>query len=157
VRFLSAGDPRPPARRAPRPRLRLGREPDPWEWPDWSYAIPDGTFGNRFDDPEGQYRVLYASAERGTTFRECLARFRPDPAIVAAEIAENDGDENSPRLLPAGWVALTWLQNRRIGSGRLIGEFCDIGQWPVLLVIAPCARGPPSPTSSRSNSVPAPR
>jgi hypothetical protein len=106
---------------------RLGREPDPWEWPDWSYAIPDGTFGNRFDDPDGQYRVLYASAERETTFRECLARFRPDPAIVAAEIVENDNDENSPRTLRAGRVALTWLQNRRIGTGRLIGEFCDIG------------------------------
>jgi hypothetical protein len=106
---------------------RLGREPDPWEWPDWSYAIPDGTFGNRFDDPEGQYRVLHASAERETTFRECLARFRPDPAIVAAEIAENDDDENSPRTLPAGRIALTWLQNRRIGTGRLIGEFCDNG------------------------------
>ena len=106
---------------------RLGREPDPWKWPDWSYASPDGTFGNRFDDPEGQYRVLYASAERETTFRECLARFRPDPAIVAAEIAENDDDENSPRTLPAGRVALTWLQNRRIETARLIGEFCDIG------------------------------
>ena len=80
-----------------------------------------------FDDPEGQYRVLYASAERETSFRECLARFRPDPAIVAAEIVENDDDENSPRTLPAGRVALTWLQNRRVGTGRLIGEFCDIG------------------------------
>lgn len=106
---------------------RLGREPDPWEWPDWSYASPGGTFGNRFDDPEGQYRVLHASAERETTFRECLARFRPDPAIVAAEIVENDDDENSPRTLAAGRVALTWLQNRRIGTARLIGEFCDIG------------------------------
>jgi RES domain len=106
---------------------RLGREPDPWEWPDWSYASPDGTFGNRFDDPEGQYRVLYASAEPETTFRECLARFRPDPAIVAIEIVENDDDENSPRRLPAGRVALSWLQNRCIGTGRLIGEFCDIG------------------------------
>ena len=104
---------------------RLGREPDPWEWPDWSYASPDGTFGNRFDDPEGQYRVLYASAERETTFRECLARFRPDPAIGAAEIVENDDDENSPRTLAAGRVALSWLQNRRIGTGRLIGVFCS--------------------------------
>jgi len=88
---------------------------------------PRWQFGNRFDDPEDQYRVLYASAERETTFRECLARFRPDPAIVVAEIAENDDDENSPRTLPAGRIALTWLQNRRIGTGRLIGEFCDIG------------------------------
>jgi hypothetical protein len=106
---------------------RLGRVPDPWDWPDWSYAIPDGTFGNRFDDPGRQYRVLYASAQRETTFRECLARFRPDPAVVGAEIAENDDDENSPQTLPAGRVSLTWLQNRRMGTGRLTGEFCDIG------------------------------
>jgi hypothetical protein len=33
------------------PLYRLGRPPDPWAWPDWSYAAPDGTFGNRYDDP----------------------------------------------------------------------------------------------------------
>src|SRR6516225_2342552 len=32
---------------------RIGREPDPWSVPDWASAGPDGTFGNRFDDPEG--------------------------------------------------------------------------------------------------------
>jgi hypothetical protein len=45
--------------RSPQVRLfRLGRKPDPWEPPDWSRAQPDGTFGNRFDDPSGNYRVL---------------------------------------------------------------------------------------------------
>ena len=39
------------------PLYRLGRHPDPWVWPDWSYAAPDGTFGNRYDDPQGSYRV----------------------------------------------------------------------------------------------------
>jgi hypothetical protein len=29
------------------PLHRLGRNPDPWACPDWSYAAPDGTFGNR--------------------------------------------------------------------------------------------------------------
>lgn len=61
---------------------RLGRRPDPWAWPDWRYAGPDGTFGNRFDDPQGIYRVLYASTQRLATFRECLAPFRPDPAVI---------------------------------------------------------------------------
>lgn len=28
---------------------RLSRRPDPWAWPDWSYADADGTFVNRFD------------------------------------------------------------------------------------------------------------
>ena len=74
---------------------RLGRVPDAWEWPDWSYVNPDGTFGNRYDDPEAQYRVLYASTEREATFRESLARYRADPAIVAAEISTAD-DEGAP-------------------------------------------------------------
>ena len=31
---------------------RLGRMPDPWAVLDWASAGPDGTFGNRFDDPD---------------------------------------------------------------------------------------------------------
>jgi predicted ATPase len=31
---------------------------------DWSRVHSDGTFGNRFDDPTGYYRVLYASSQR---------------------------------------------------------------------------------------------
>jgi hypothetical protein len=33
---------------------RLARQPDAWSWPDWAYAGPDGTFGNRYDDPQGE-------------------------------------------------------------------------------------------------------
>ena len=56
------------------PLYRLGRYPDPWAWRDWSYSAPDGTFGNRYDDPDGSYRVLYASSERAGAFVETLAR-----------------------------------------------------------------------------------
>ncbi|HEV2396254.1 MAG TPA: hypothetical protein VGS27_04900, partial [Candidatus Sulfotelmatobacter sp.] len=45
---------------------------------DWSRANSDGTFGNRFDDPEGYYRVLYAASQKLSCFLETLARFRPD-------------------------------------------------------------------------------
>ena len=45
----------------PETLFRLARRPDPWAWPDWSYADPGGTFGNRYDDPDGRYRVLYAA------------------------------------------------------------------------------------------------
>ncbi|HEV3321974.1 MAG TPA: RES domain-containing protein [Solirubrobacteraceae bacterium] len=65
------------------PLYRLARAPDPWAWPDWAYAGLDGTFGNRWDDPLGSYRVLYASTRRVGTFIETLARFRPDLAVVA--------------------------------------------------------------------------
>lgn len=63
--------------------FRLGRRPDPWEWPDWAYADADGTFGNRYDDPLGIYRVPYASTQRVATFVECLAYYRPDIDVLA--------------------------------------------------------------------------
>jgi hypothetical protein len=69
------------------PLFRLGRLPDAWAWPDWAYAGEDGTFGNRFDDPAAEYRVLYASTQRVGAFLETLARLRPDPAIVAEQIS----------------------------------------------------------------------
>jgi hypothetical protein len=106
---------------------RLGRRPDPWEWPDWSHAGADGTFGNRFDDPASDYRVLYASSQREAAFRECLARFRPDPAVLAATIIDNDDDPHSPATLPAGQVPLRWLRDRCMGSARLQGIYCDLG------------------------------
>ena len=36
---------------------RIGRMPDPWAWPPWEAQHSDNTFGNRWDDPEGVYRV----------------------------------------------------------------------------------------------------
>ena len=60
------------------PVFRLGRRPDAWQPPDWFLAQSDGTFGNRFDDPDGYYRVLYASSQRLACFIETLARFRPE-------------------------------------------------------------------------------
>ena len=62
---------------------RLGRRPDPWAPPDWASAGPDGAFGNRFDDPDATYRVLYASSQRLGCFVETLARFRIDPTLLA--------------------------------------------------------------------------
>jgi len=105
------------------PIYRLGRDPDPWAWPDWSYAGPDGTFGNRWDDPYGSYRVLYASSQRVGTFVETLARFRPDLEVVAAlnEIEGEDEDE------AAGVVPRRWLRGRRIGEATALGRFVDVG------------------------------
>ena len=69
--------------KAPGVIYRLGRKPDPWAPPDWALAGPDGTFGNRFDDPDATYRVLYASSQRLGCFVETLARFRIDPTLLA--------------------------------------------------------------------------
>jgi hypothetical protein len=103
------------------PLHRLGRYPDPWVWPDWSYAAPDGTFGNRYDDPHGSYRVLYASSERVGAFLETLARFRPDLDVLA-ELDRIEGDDEPPPAVPR-----TWLAGRLIGEATVEGRFVDVG------------------------------
>lgn len=104
------------------PLYRLARTPDPWAWPVWSYAGPDGTFGNRWDDPLGSYRVLYASRQRLGAFVETLASFRPDLSVLAG-LERIEGDDD---LLAPGVVPLRWLEGRRIGKMSFTGDFVDI-------------------------------
>lgn len=105
---------------------RIGRRPDPWSWPDWVYAGEDGTFDHRYDDPAGEYRVLYASSDRLNPFLETLARFRPDPAIAATEIARDPRDEGFPTA-PPGQIPAKWLEERLLGIARCDAAFADIG------------------------------
>jgi hypothetical protein len=101
---------------------RVGRAPNPWAWRDWASVGADGTFGNRWDDPGSTYRVLYAATDRLGAFLEVLATLRPDPHVLA-EMQKIQGDEPSPpRRLPADWLA-----RRRMGTGRLVGAFADVG------------------------------
>jgi len=103
---------------------RVGRAPDPWAWPDWSNAAADGTFGNRYDDLQSSYRVLYASSRRLGAFVEVLARFRPDPHILK-ELQEMEGEDE--RSLGPGQLDPSWLERRRIGEASVEGRFADIG------------------------------
>ncbi len=106
------------------PVYRLARGPDPFAWPDWAYAQPDGTFGNRWDDPRGEYRVLYASSRLGA-FVETLGRFRADPALVDA-LAEIEGEADAD-VMGAGQVPAEWIADRVIGSCKVEGEFGAVG------------------------------
>ena len=121
-----------PALATARPRgdlHRVARGADAWAWPAWAYAGEDGTFGNRFDDPAGEYRVLYASSPRVGAFLETLARYRTDPAIAAEydEIAiEPEDAERYPTIAP-GVVPGAWCSARTIGTARHDGPFADIG------------------------------
>lgn len=101
---------------------RLGRRPDPWAAPDWASAGPDGTFGNRFDDPDATYRVLYASSQRLGCFLETLARFRIDPKLLA-ELAEIEGDDDH---FPLGEVPVEWVEKRIMGVATANGEYADV-------------------------------
>ena len=117
---------------AARPRgdiYRIGRAPDAWEWPPWEYAGEDGTFGNRYDDPRGEYRVLYACSQRLGAFIETLARYRTDPALVAAydQIVVDEADADAFPTIPPGVVPTDWRLTRAIGTARHPGPFADIG------------------------------
>lgn len=102
------------------PLFRLAHRPNPWAWPPWTYCRR----ANRWDDPTDTYRVLYASTERRATFLETLARFRPDPAVVAGLAAIAGHDEGA---LPPGHVPSSWVTARMIGSATVGGHFADIG------------------------------
>lgn len=119
---------------------RVARYPDAWQLPDWSRA-KDGTFGNRFDDPESDYRVLYAASQEVSCYVETLARFRPDLTLME-ELQEIEGDDD---FLPIGQVPLNWCENRVIGTAAANGNYADIYavEWIALLrrkLVSDCLR-----------------
>ena len=105
------------------PVFRLARAPDPWRWPDWKQAGSDGTFGNRWDDPAGSYRVLYASSTRFGALIETLSPFRPDLDVVA-RLSEIEGDGEP---LTAGTIPPEWFEQRLMGVAEIVGIYADIG------------------------------
>ena len=118
----------------PQPIYRIGRQPDAWQAPDWSRASrSDGTFGNRFDDPESYYRVLYASSQEVSCFIETLARFRPDLTLLA-ELKAIEGEDD---FLPLGGVPPDWCANRVLGTASAEGNYAEVcgGEWITHLVV----------------------
>ena len=113
------------------PVYRLARAPNPWSWPNWSEAAPDRTFGNRWDDPDGNYRVLYASSSRLGALIETLARFRPDLEVVV-ELNEINGGGDP---VAAGTVPAEWFERRLMGVAELAGTYADIGAANSLAVL----------------------
>jgi len=102
---------------------RLARAPNAWQFTDWANAGEDGTFPNRWDDPMGVYRVLYACRQRLGTFVETLARFRPDPLVIAG-LAEIEGEDDLPG---PGNLPRSWLQGRVVGEAEAEGAFAMVG------------------------------
>ena len=102
--------------------FRIARKPDPWLLLDWAYALPDGTFGNRFDDPLNIFRVLYASSQRVSCFIETLARFRPSLELLQ-ELKQIKGDDD---FFPIGSVPEEWCSERLMGTAQIPAECADI-------------------------------
>jgi hypothetical protein len=67
--------------------------------------------GGRFDDPQGQFRVLYAAAQRRGAFVETLARFRPSIESLA--------HLGITPAAPAG-IPTDWYEKRGIAELHLL-------------------------------------
>ncbi len=108
---------------------RVGREPDAWELPDWRFATGEPpTFGMRFDDAEGEYRVLYAGSSELACFVETTATYRLDAVLEAAlGDIEVDEDDREAGEVPSGHLPSTWPRGRRVGSATTVGVYASVG------------------------------
>ena len=73
---------------------RVSRTPDPAALPAWEYAGDDRTFGNRWDDPHGRYRVLYTADTRIGALAETLQDFRRSLTLLSRlqDVERDDAD-----------------------------------------------------------------
>jgi hypothetical protein len=92
---------------------RIGRVPDPLAPPPL-----ERSGNNRFDDPAGRFRVLYAAEQRLTCFVETLAPFRLSFEWLAAVGRVRAGDHGHDEPT-GGVVPASWLMRRRIGTFAL--------------------------------------
>ena len=106
------------------PVWRVGRFPDPWDWADHQYSGR-----NRWDDADGNFRTVYASATLFGCFVELLAFARPDPTELEdhfPEIDEDPEDAEEFPTAPAGHIPHDWLSVRLQAQGELSGEYVDV-------------------------------
>jgi hypothetical protein len=101
--------------RTPRGVLyRIGRLPDPGAFPPW-HVQGHG----RFDDPQREFRVLYAASQRRGAFVETLAQFRPLLAAVARLEAVVGADQPLPRgAVPSDWYQRHAVVRLRVTPGQ---------------------------------------
>ncbi len=115
------------------PRWRFWQRPDPLlsgsqpnivfrvgYKPLWTPPPPQYAGASRFDDPLGQYRVVYAASSQLGCVVEILDHFRVNPALVAAlASSEEPEDHIPPGVVPPGFFC------RVTGSASLSDYFAD--------------------------------
>lgn len=110
--------------------FRVGWQSDPFGPPPWELATADGTFGNRFDDPEGAFRCIYCASTADAAFGETTARFRVATsklaliraAVLDAEDLEDifgTGVDFSDRNVRRGIITAEWRDRRRLARTTL--------------------------------------
>lgn len=85
--------------------------------------FPPPNFRGRFDDPRGEYRVLYASLERTGSFAETLQQFRPDLATRAAMARLSGSAVPRPEVRLTSWAHARVLLTLRLAR---TARLCDL-------------------------------
>jgi hypothetical protein len=90
----------------------------------WSTIAPDTPFKGRWDDPLGEYRVLYTSATPKGALREALQYFRPSPELmlklsgIVCELGELP--LAGIGIIPVSWLARRTLSQLHVESGACV-------------------------------------
>lgn len=93
---------------------RVARGPDPLVVGGSKASADAGDVGNRFDSPDGSYDVLYFGTTLAGCYGETLARFRPDPRLLA--VVEADWREHGFMAVgqcPPTGVSVEWWSRSR--------------------------------------------
>jgi len=106
---------------------RVSRVPDPAALPAWEYADDDRTFGNRWDDPHGRYRVLYTADSRIGALVETLQDFRPSLTMLSRLSAIEHDDlelerDDTPVDSSSGIVPARFFDERFAGELMLSAD-----------------------------------
>ncbi|MDQ2653231.1 MAG: RES domain-containing protein [Chloroflexota bacterium] len=119
--------------------IRVGWHSDPLGPPPWSNALPDGTFGNRFDDPsaadgippEDRFQCVYAGTTAEAAFGETLDQFRvsiDQLNLIASMVEDVESvealfgdvfDLEDPSVPARGIVWARWREERRLVTAHL--------------------------------------
>ena len=103
---------------------RIGRVPDPWAFSEHRYSG-----GNHWDDPELNFRTIFAGNDLFSCYVEVLAPLRPDvPAGTGLldEIIEDPDDALRYPTPAAGAVPRNWLEGRMSARATMVGQFVDV-------------------------------
>lgn len=117
---------------------RIGYQPDPLAWADWSYST-NGRSQGRWDDPDGRLRTLYFGNAVLSCLVEVLAHARREKYVAEAleAIVEDPVDaEHYPTIAP-GKVDRAWLRPRCAAEAILTGRHCDVTDTETIAALHP--------------------
>ena len=124
-----------PSRRPKETVFRITIGSNPLALRPWSTLAPGMSFGGRWDDPQGEYRMLYTSATPKGALREALQYFRPYPELMLQLSAILCDLEELPLagigVVPTSWLARRTLSQLHVESGKCV-PVCTTGALDVI-------------------------